>query len=53
MIVNVATKLNRIQHLIDWISDNEEIHDIVQAIYIQDIFLFSFDVCEKTEVDGD
>lgn len=35
------------------IIDNEEVHDIVQAIHIQDTFPFTYDVREAAGVEGD
>lgn len=51
MVVNILTKPNKVQDLIDLISDDEEVYNIIQAIYIQETFSFPYNVCEKTRVD--
>lgn len=52
-VINVSTKPDKVQDLIDLITDNEGVHDIVQAIHIQDTFPFTYDVREEAGVEGD
>ncbi|MCJ1347517.1 hypothetical protein MMC31_005742 [Peltigera leucophlebia] len=52
-VTNVSTKPDKVQDLIDLITDNEGVHDIVQAIHIQDTFPFTYDVREEAGVEGD
>lgn len=56
MVINISIKLDSVQDLIDLIDlilDNEKVHNIIQAIYIQDTFSFTYDVCEKVDVERD
>ena len=52
MIINISTKPDNVQDLIDLISDDKEVYKIVQIILIQDTFLFTYDVYEEVGVDG-
>lgn len=39
--------------MINLISNDKKVQDIVQAIHIQDTFLFTYNICEKVRVNGD
>lgn len=52
MVIKKSTKLNRVQDLIDLISNNKKVHNIVQVIHIYDIFLFTYNVYKEVGVDG-
>lgn len=44
-------KPNNVQDLINLILNNKKIYDIVQVIYIQDTFFFTYNICEKAEIE--
>lgn len=52
-VVNILTKPNKVQDLIDLSLNNKEVYNIVQAIYIQDTFLFTYNICKEAKVDKD
>lgn len=51
MVINILTKPDKVQDLMDLISNNKKVYNIVQALYIQDIFLFTYDICDEVGVD--
>lgn len=52
-VVNISKKPDKAQELIGLITDNKEIQDIVQTIYSQDQFPFTYNIFEETGVKGD
>lgn len=51
-VVNLSTKPDKVQDMINLLTDDEEVHDIVQALHIQDTFPFTYDVREEVGVEG-
>lgn len=52
-VVNFSTRLEKVQELIDLITTDKEIRDVVQAIHFQDTFPFTYDVRKSADVNGD
>lgn len=53
MVINFSTRPKRIQELINLIINDKEVRDIVQSIYLQDIFSFTYNVRKFAKVKGD
>ncbi len=52
-VVNFSTRPNKVQELIELISDNEDALDMVRTIHFQDTFPFIYDVQESANVSSD
>ncbi len=52
-VVNFSTKPDKVQELIELISDDEEALDVVRTIHFQDTFPFTYDVLESANVSSD
>ncbi len=52
-VVNFSTRPDKVQELIELISDDEEALDVVRTIYFQDTFPFTYDVRESADVNSD
>ncbi len=52
-MVNFSTRFDKVQELIELISDDKEALDVVKTIHFQDTFLFMYDVWESANVSSD
>lgn len=52
LVINFSTRLNKVEELIQLITDNEEAWDMVRTIYFQDTFLFTYDVWGSVDVNS-
>lgn len=52
-VISFSTRPEKIEELIELITDDEEVRDIVQAIYLQDTFPFTYNVYKSAKVKGD
>lgn len=51
-IVNFSMRPDKVKKLIELISRNEEVQDIVKTIHYQDIFPFTYNVRKTTNIDA-
>lgn len=52
-VISFSTRLEKVQKLIKLITNDKEVKDIVQAIYIPNTFLFTYDVHKSANIKGD
>ena len=52
-VFNISTRPEKVQELIDFITSDEEMGDVIQAIHYQDTFLFTYDAHEAAGVKSD
>lgn len=52
-VVNFSTRLEKVEELIQLITGNEKVRDIVRAIHFQDTFPINYDVRRSANVDDD
>ena len=52
-VISFSTRPEKVEELIELITDDEEVRDIVQAIHLQDTFPFTYDVRKSAKVKGD
>lgn len=52
-VISFSTRSEKVEELIELITDDEEVRDIVQAIHLQDTFSFTYDVRKSAKVKGD
>ena len=53
LIINFSTKSQKVQELIELITGDKEIKDIVIALHLQDSFLFTYDIYKSAKIKGD
>lgn len=52
-IVNFSTRPNKVEELIEFISGNKKVQEIVKTIHYQNTFLFTYNVQKTTDMDAD
>ena len=53
LVISFLTRSEKVEKLIELITDDKEVRDIVQAIHLYDTFPFTYDVRKSTKVKGD